>query len=111
MNNYQIVVFVLLCVLIDYFAFVQKMHCDNMCHSKSFNAENYRSLNEQLSLDGLNDHCEYIGPSLIKKTAYSKYRPGGCTAKHLRTIKQAVTNKKSAKRKQSIASNRRGTVM
>ena len=67
MNNYQIVVFVLLCVLIDYFALVQKMHCDNICHSKSFNAENYRSLNEQLSLDGLNDHCEYIEPSLIKE--------------------------------------------
>ena len=67
MNNSQIVVFVLLCVLFDYFACVQKMHCDNMCHSKTFNAENYISLNEQLSLDGLNDHCEYIKPSLIKE--------------------------------------------
>ena len=43
------------------------MHCDNMCHSKTFNAENYISLNEQLSLDGLNDHCAYIKPSLIKE--------------------------------------------
>ena len=67
MNNSQIAVFVLLCVLFDYFALVQKMHCDNMCHSKTFNAENYISLNEQLSLDGLNDHCEYIEPSLIKE--------------------------------------------
>ena len=38
-----------------------------MCHSKTFNAENYISLNEQLSLDGLNDHCAYIKPSLIKE--------------------------------------------
>ena len=67
MNNFQIAVFVLLCVLIDYFALVQKMHCDNMCHLKTFNAENYNSLNEQLSLDGLNDHCEYIEPGLIKE--------------------------------------------
>ena len=68
MNNYQIAIFVLLCVLIDYFALVQKMHCDNMCHAKTLNAEkNYRSLNEQLSIDGLNDHCEYIEPSLIKE--------------------------------------------
>ena len=38
-----------------------------MCHSKTFNAEKYTSLNEQLSLDGLNDHCAYIKPSLIKE--------------------------------------------
>ena len=38
-----------------------------MCHSKTFNVESYSSLNEQLSLDGLNDHCEYIKPSLIKE--------------------------------------------
>ena len=67
MNNYQITIFVLLCVLIDCFAPVQKMHCDNMCHLKTFNVDNYRSLNEQLSLDGLNDHCEYIEPNLIKE--------------------------------------------
>ena len=67
MNNIRIALFVLLCVLINYFALVQKMHCDNMCHSKTFNVESYSSLNEQLSLDGLNDHCEYIKPSLIKE--------------------------------------------
>ena len=69
MNNSQIqfVVFVLLCVLIDYFALVQKTHCDNMCHLKTFNAENCSSLNDQLSLDGMNDHCDYIEPSLIKE--------------------------------------------
>ena len=69
MNNsqMQIVVFVLLCVLIDYFALVKKLHCDKMCHSKSLNVENYSSLNDQLSLDGLNDHCDYIEPSLIKE--------------------------------------------
>ena len=67
MNNSQVFVFVLLCVLIDYLAHVQKMHCEKMCHSKTFNAEKYTSLNEQLSLDGLNDHCAYIKPSLIKE--------------------------------------------
>ena len=38
-----------------------------MCHLKTFNAENYSSLNDQLSLDGLNDHCDYIELSLIKE--------------------------------------------
>ena len=95
MNNSQVVVFVLLCVLIDYLAHVQKMHCEKMCHSKTFNAEKYTSLNEQLSLDGLNDHCAYIKSN--KRTAYPKYRFGGYAAQCKRTIKQAVTNKKSAK--------------
>ena len=69
MNNSQIqfVVFVLLCVLIDYFALVQKMHCDKMCQLKTFNAENCSSLNDQLSLDGLNDDCDYVEPNLIKE--------------------------------------------
>ena len=38
-----------------------------MCHSKLLNVENYSSLNDQLSLDGLNDHCDYIEPNLIKE--------------------------------------------
>ena len=63
----QLIVLVLLCVPIVQFALVNKLHCDTMCYSKLLNVENYSSLNDQLSIDGLNDHCDYIEPSLIKE--------------------------------------------
>ena len=66
-SRIQIVALVLLCVLFAEFALVNKLHCDKMCHSKLLNVENYSSLNDQLSLDGLNDHCDYIEPNLIKE--------------------------------------------
>ena len=66
-SRIQIVALVLLCVLFAEFALVNKLHCDKMCHSKLLNVENYSSLNDQLSLDGLNDHCDYIELNLIKE--------------------------------------------
>ena len=38
-----------------------------MCHSKLLNVESCGSLNEQLSLDGINNHCDYIESRLIKE--------------------------------------------
>ena len=66
-SQMQIIVLALLCVSIVQFAPVKKLHCDIMCCSKLLNVENFSSLNDQLSLDGLNDHCDYIELSLIKE--------------------------------------------
>ena len=38
-----------------------------MYNPKLLHIENSRSLNDQLSIDGLNDHCDYIDPSMIKE--------------------------------------------
>ena len=63
----QLIVLVLLCVPIVQFAPVYKLHCDTMCYLKPLKVENCSSLNDQLSIDGLNDHCDYIELSLIKE--------------------------------------------
>ena len=63
----QLIISTLLCVTIIQFALVNKLHCGTMCHSKSLNVGNYSSLNEQLSLDGINDQCEYIESKIIKE--------------------------------------------
>ena len=38
-----------------------------MCYFKFLNVNNCISLNDQLSLDGVNDHCDYVEPSTIKE--------------------------------------------
>ena len=38
-----------------------------MCYSKLLNVNNDRSLTDQISVDGINDHCNYIEPSSIKE--------------------------------------------
>ena len=58
---------VLLCVLIIQFALVNKLHRYIMCYSKLLNVNNDRSLTDQISVDGINDHCNYIEPSSIKE--------------------------------------------
>ena len=69
MNTIPIKPFIpaLLCVLIIQLASVHKLHCDTMCYSKLLNVRNCSSLNDQLSLDGINDRCDYIEPSSIKE--------------------------------------------
>ena len=58
----------LLCVvLVILFALVNKHHCYTMCYSKLLNINDHISLNDQLSIDGLNDHCHYVEPSMIKQ--------------------------------------------
>ena len=37
-----------------------------MCYSKLLNVDNHTSLNE-LSIEGLTDHCHYVEPSTIKQ--------------------------------------------
>ena len=38
-----------------------------MCYSKLLNVNNDRSLTDQISVDGINDHYNYIEPSSIKE--------------------------------------------
>ena len=38
-----------------------------MCYSKLLNVNNGRSLTDQISVDGINDHCNYIESSSIKE--------------------------------------------
>ena len=38
-----------------------------MCYSKLLNVNNDISLTDQISGDGINDHCDYIEPSSIKE--------------------------------------------
>ena len=63
----QLIISTLLCVAIVQFAPVNKLHCDTMYHSKLLNVEICRPLNDQLSLDAINDHYDYIELSLIKE--------------------------------------------
>ena len=63
----KLFILILLCVSITIPALVNKLHCDTMCYSKLLNVTNCSSLNDQLSLDGINDHCDYIEPSSIKE--------------------------------------------
>ena len=59
--------YILLCVLVTQFALVNKLHQYMMCYSKLLNVNKCSSLTDQISLDGINDHCNYIEPSSIKE--------------------------------------------
>ena len=59
---------ILLCVfLILLLAPVNNLDCYKMCNSKLLNVENLTSLNEQLSIEGLTDHCYYVESNTIKE--------------------------------------------
>ena len=59
---------ILLCVfLIFLLAPVNRFECYKMCNSKLLNVKNQTSLNEQLSIEGLTDHCYYVEPNTIKE--------------------------------------------
>ena len=66
-NPMKLFKLILLCVLIIQFALVNKLHQNTMCYSKLLNVNNDRSLTDQISVDGINDHCNYIEPSSIKE--------------------------------------------
>ena len=64
----KLLALVLLCVApVILFALVNKHHCHTMCYSKLLNITDHNCLNDQLSIDGLNDHCHYVEPSMIKQ--------------------------------------------
>ena len=54
---------VLLCVFIFIYTLVNNLHPSTMCF---VNRLQCNSLNDQLSLEGMNEHCEYIESSQIK---------------------------------------------
>ena len=54
---------VLLCVFIFIYTLVNNWHPSTMCFTNWLQCN---SLNDQLSLDGMNEHCEYIESSQIK---------------------------------------------
>ena len=58
----------LLCVILVILpAPVNKIDYHTMCYSKLNNVDDHISLNEQLSIEGLTDHCHYVQPSTIKQ--------------------------------------------
>ena len=59
--------FTLLWVLVIQFALVNKLYRYIMCYYKLLNVNNGSSLTDQISVDGINDHCDYIEPSSIKE--------------------------------------------
>ena len=63
----KLFIFTLLCVSVIQLALVNKLHCYTMCYSKLLNVNNCSSLTDQISVDGINDHCDYIEPSSIKE--------------------------------------------
>ena len=58
--------FGLLCVLVIIFAPVKNRHPLKMYSSNLLNLDSIKSLNDHLSIDGLNDHCDYVESSRIK---------------------------------------------
>ena len=67
-NSTKLFALILLCVtLIFSIAPVNRLDICTMCYSKLLNVHNQSSLNEQLSIDGLTDHCCYVEPSTIKE--------------------------------------------
>ena len=61
---------VLLCVFLIsliLLAPVDIFECYEMCTSKLLNTKNQTSLNEQLSIEGLTDHCYYVESNTIKE--------------------------------------------
>ena len=58
--------FGLLCVLVIIFAPVKNRHPLTMYSSNLLNLDSIKSLNDHLSIDGLNDHCDYVESSRIK---------------------------------------------
>ena len=71
----KLIILTLLCVLIVQLAPVNKLHCDKMCSLKLLDINNCSSLNNQLSLDGINNHCDYIESSSIKELHTRSHRP------------------------------------
>ena len=67
-NPTKLFALILLCVsFISLLAPVNRLDCYTMCYSKLLNVHNQTSLNEQLSIDGLTDHCCYVELSTIKE--------------------------------------------
>ena len=79
--------FTLLCVLVIQFALVNKLHQYIMCYSKLLNVNNDSSLTDQISVDGINDHCDYIEPKFYKRAAHPKHRHWCLTTECKRSIK------------------------
>ena len=67
-NSTKLFALILLCAtFISSLAPVNRLDSCTMCYSKLLNIHNLASLNEQLSIDGLTDHCCYVEPSTIKE--------------------------------------------
>ena len=67
-NPTKLLALILLCVIFIFlFAPVTRLDCYTMCYSKLLNVDNQTSLNEQLSIDRLTNHCYYVEPSTIKE--------------------------------------------
>ena len=67
-NPTKLLALILLCVIFIFlFAPLNRLDCYTMCYSKLLNVDNQTSLNEQLSIDGLTNHCYYVEPSTIKE--------------------------------------------
>ena len=71
-NQLHLLYLFLLCCLSFVYAPVHTSHCDTMFDTTILHIENSRSLNDQLSIDGLNDHCGYIESDMIKKDLHTK---------------------------------------
>ena len=65
-SNIGLPMFGLLCVLVIIFAPVKNRHPLTMYSSNLLNLDSIKSLNDHLSIDGLNDHCDYVESSGIK---------------------------------------------
>ena len=59
----KVIMIILLCLFIVIYALVNNWHSSTRCFT---NLLQCKSLNDQLFLDGMNEHCEYIESSQIK---------------------------------------------